>query len=77
MSRHGAVRAGWALHCAQEVISWLESAARAHAPTPAPCGCRESGDAEKARSYLPKNKQFLITRNGGCSEWVELLDSSY
>lgn len=26
----------------------------------------EAGDSKKSRSYLPPNKQFLITRNGGC-----------
>ena len=26
---------------------------------------REGGDPKKAKSYLPPNKQFLVTRNGG------------
>lgn len=26
----------------------------------------EAGDPKKARSFLPRAKQYLITRNGGC-----------
>lgn len=36
----------------------------------------ESGDPEKAASYLPKNKQFLLTRNVTCTARVSSLESS-
>ena len=26
--------------------------------------CRAAGDSAKAKSYLPHNKQYLLTRNG-------------
>jgi hypothetical protein len=28
------------------------------------CGCREAGDASKARNYFPQDKQYLVTRGG-------------
>ena len=35
---------------------------------------RSAGDTAKAKSYLPHNKQFLLTRNGvardGCAPFV-------
>eukprot|EP00743_Colponemidia_sp_Colp-15_P001849 GILK01002016.1.p1 GENE.GILK01002016.1~~GILK01002016.1.p1 ORF type:complete len:301 (-),score=34.77 GILK01002016.1:112-1014(-) len=36
----------------------------------------ESGDPSRAKSYLPPNKQFLVTRNVPCSARVRTLENS-
>ena len=38
---------------------------------------RESGDERYLRPYLPKDKQYLITRHVPCAKRVAVLESQY
>ena len=50
--------------CAHPHPPYKRLTARRSWQSNAACDDRESGSASKAKSYLPANKQYLITRNG-------------
>lgn len=46
------------------VCVWLTHSSPIPPPNHPPPTKREAGDPSKAKSYLPRDKQFLVTRNG-------------